>query len=156
PLRSRRLRWHGRGWHGGWRRRCRPGLGGFAGQVLGGLVRGIGLAQHWRRQFGQHGLLLAGQQRQYLELAPEVLLLAADVVVLGVGLERGLHAVTQDLRLDEDHQVGLDPRRLAYPEELADERYPPEKRHALLAAAILVLDQPAQHNRAAVLDQQRG
>ena len=65
-------------------------------------------------------------------------------------------AVAQDLRADEDHEVGLVALAAARLEQLADERDAAEVGHALLAARRAVADQAAEHHDAAVLDEHVG
>ena len=54
---------------------------------------------------GKVGRSVRGIRRGFLGLMPSCSI--PDVVVLGIGLKRGLHVVPKDRRLDEDHQVGL-------------------------------------------------
>src|SRR5579862_1029057 len=80
----------------------------------------------------------------------DLALLLAQIIVLGLGLDRGLVVIVQDVRLHEDHQVGLVLAGVADLEQLADDRNPADPRHALLGVGGLVLDQAADHQRATV------
>ena len=57
---------------------------------------------------GRRGSLLNGISGSTSDFGrPAARLFVADVVVLRVGLDRGGDAVAQDLRPDEDHEIGL-------------------------------------------------
>src|SRR5438445_11410308 len=119
----------------------------------------LGSGRRRRRRRRRRRIQLAardpGQQRQ--RLAPvEALLLVLHVVVLEVRLVRRLRRITQDLRADEHDEVVLGRGRVARLEEQPEERDVPQVGHALLALDAVVLDEPAEHHDAAVLDQHRG
>src|SRR6185436_12150192 len=99
----------------------------------------------------QQRLTLAWQQRD-LAMAALQLLVAYDVV-LRVRLDRGLGAVADDRRTDEQHQVALFLRAAASLEQLADQRNRAQHRHAVLAFAGRVGDQAAEHDYAAIVDE---
>src|SRR6185503_3067356 len=99
----------------------------------------------------QQRLTLAWQQRD-LAMAALQLLVAYDVV-LRVRLDRGLGAVADDRRTDEQHQVALFLRAAASLEQLADQRNRAQDRHAVLAFAGGVGDQAAEHDYAAIVDE---
>src|SRR5438874_8201333 len=154
-----------RGRRGGGRagvRRRRGGLlrerGRRGRRRRGRAARGRGLLGSGRRRRRRRIQLAArdpGQQRQ--RLAPvEALLLVLHVVVFEVRLVRRLRRITQDLRADEHDEVVLGRGRVARLEEQPEERDVPQVGHALLALDAVVLDEPAEHHDAAVLDQHRG
>src|SRR5439155_7318489 len=114
--------------------------------------RALGLRRRRRLELAARH---ARQQWQGLA-AVEVLLLIHHVVVLEVGLERRLRRVAQDLRADEQDEVVLGRGGVARLEQQPDERNVAEVGHALLTLDAVVLDQPAEHHHAAVLDEHRG
>src|ERR1700722_17794398 len=74
-----------------------------------------------RRQYRQQRLRHARQQRQVLTLTGDLVLVFANVVVLRVRLDRSLRVGAQDLRADEDHEIGAVRASRARLEGLADE-----------------------------------
>ena len=77
----------------------------------------------------------------------------AHVVVLRVRLDRGIDAVAQDLRADEDHEVVLSGLALRVLKSPPISGMRPRIGHALLALGRLVGDQAAEHDDAAILDE---
>ena len=80
----------------------------------------------------------------------------ADQAVFRIGLKCRVDAVTNDRWLDKKHQVGFNILDFLRPEQNAEQRYTAEQGHALLAFPDVILEQPTDHQRAAVLDDDRG
>src|SRR5580658_9137585 len=147
------------------RRRRGVGAGGSSGVIAARRLRVIELLDiraeyaalhaavfHWRQRIrGRIGL-----KRYHPWVLVEEALLLADVVVLGVGLDRGLGIVAQDVRLQKDQKVGLGLLGIAGPKQLTEDRNGAQPRHRLLAVGHAVLYQAAQYQGAAVLDQHAG
>src|SRR5579871_2041208 len=67
---------------------------------LPSLARGCRPGRWWWRQLRQYRGAHARQKRYHIVATADLALLLADVIVLGVRLDRGLRTVAQDLRTD--------------------------------------------------------
>ena len=81
---------------------------------------------------------------------------AAQVVVLGFRFGSHLVTVHENLRTDEDHEVGLVLFGIAGAEQFAQHRYATKVGYALLAVRQAVRDETAQHDDFAVVRQHLG
>ena len=133
---------------------CCSGLRGGMPLAPGGRLsrspstrRPFSIARHGRRaEFGQHDA----------RLRPALYLLAADVVVaVGSDIHVLLGAAHQG-RAQEHHQVGLFAVRGLVLEQVADDRDVAQAWHFFRAVAAAVVDQAAEHDDLAVVDQHIG
>ena len=104
--------------------------------------------------FRQHGQVALGTH--HLARLAHLQLLGADVVVL-LARHGGLGGrITQDLRVQEHHQVALAAVGAAVAEQVADHRDVAQRRHLVDRVLVVAADEAAQHQGGIVADQHRG
>jgi hypothetical protein len=104
---------------------------------------------------GRNGGLFLARQQSDLALV-QALFLVANLVVTGRAGRFGGSLVAQNLGANEHQQVLLLARTAARLEEIADQRNGAQARHAVLALGHRILHQAAEHDGAAVLDENGG